>query len=82
MKIKFKTEFKEKEMTLEELAIYYLGDSRGIAEAHTERTLKFLCKTIEVLYKKGLIDKDDVVKMISPFYFLDDSDSIEIITKP
>ena len=41
---------------------------------------KFCCKTVELLYKKGLLDKNDIISLLVGFEYFDDADALEIIT--
>jgi len=49
-------------------------------EAHIDNTAEFCCKVVELLYKKGIFDKEDIKYLIKDLEIMDhyDIDEMEI----
>ena len=49
-------------------------------ENHSEKLNKFCVKTVELLYQKGVLDKEDILHLITPLEYFDNENEFKIIT--
>ena len=58
----------------------YSGGKLEETERKAIDVARFCCRTVDLLYKKGLLDKNDIINLLGGFEYFEDADTLEIIT--
>ena len=65
---------------IEDNSFDYNGGKLEETERKASDIAKFCCKTVELLYKKGVLDKDDIISLLGGFEYFEDAENLEIVT--